>query len=81
MKQIVVNPSDTIQILANNAEKIENYTLSSHIAERFTGLIDSCSHNLFYNWLDGLKIIIALLAIVFIISIWKPKVKIVLFRH
>lgn len=47
MKQIVVNPSDTIQILANNAETIEDYTLSSRIAESFTGLVDSCSHNLF----------------------------------
>lgn len=81
MKQIVVNPSDTIQILANNAETIEDYTLSSRIAESFTGLVDSCSHNLFYNWLDGLNIIIALLAIVFIISVCIPKAKIVLFRH
>lgn len=81
MTQIVINPSDTIQNLANNAEKIEEYTLSSRIAECFTGLVDSCSHNLFCNWLDVLNIIIALLAIVFIISICIPKAKIVLFRH
>lgn len=67
-----------MQILSNNAE---NYTLSSRVAECFTGLVDSCSRNLFFNWLDGLHIIIALLAIVFIVSIWKPKAKIVLFRH
>ena len=78
MKQIVINPSDTMQILSNNAEK---YTLSSRVAECFTGLVDSFSRNLFFNWLDGLHIIIALLAIVFIVSIWKPKAKIVLFRH
>lgn len=74
----MINPSDTMHILSNNAEK---YTLSSRVAECFTGLVDSCSRNLFFNWLDGLHIIIALLAIVFIVSIWKPKAKIVLFRH
>lgn len=81
MKQIVINPLDTIQNLANNAEKVEEYTLSSRIAEWFTGLVNSCSHSLFCNWLDGLNVIIALLAIVFVISICIPKAKIVLFRH
>lgn len=81
MKQIVVNPSDTIQIVSNNTEHIEADTFFSSIADSFTGLLNACSHEVFFNWLDGLKIIIALLAIVFIISIWKPKVKIVLFRH
>lgn len=77
MKQIVVNPSDTIQIVSNNTEHIEADTFFSSIADSFTGLLNACSHEVFFNWLDGLKIIIALLAIVFIISIWKPKVKIV----
>ena len=81
MKQIVVNPSDTIQIVSNNVEHIETDTFSSSIADSFTGLLNSCSHALFFNWLDGLNILVALLAFVFLISIFIPKVKITLFRH
>lgn len=81
MKQLVVNPTDTIQILSNNVEKLEANTKSSLIADWFTGLINSCSQKLFFNWLDGLNILIALLAIVFILTILIPKVKITLFRH
>lgn len=81
MKQIVVNPSDTIQIVSNNVEHIEADTFSSSIADSFTGLLNSCSHALFFNWLDGLNILVALLAFVFLISIFIPKVKITLFRH
>lgn len=81
MKQIVVNPSDTIQIVSNNAEHIETDTFSSSIANSFTGFLNSCSHELFFNWLDGLNILVTLLAFVFFISIFIPKVKIKLFRH
>ena len=81
MKQIVVNPSDTIQIVSNNVEHIKTDTFSSSIANSFTGLLNSCSHALFFNWLDGLNILVTLLAFVFLISIFIPKVKIILFRH
>lgn len=81
MKQLVVNLSDTIQIVSNNAEHIETNTTLSHIADNFTGLLNSCSQKYFFNWLDGLNILVALLAAVFFISIFIPKVKITLFRH
>lgn len=81
MKQLLFNPSDTIQIVSNNAENIEVDTFSSSIANRFTGLLNSCSHEVFFNWLDGLNILVTLLAFVFLISIFIPKVKITLFRH
>lgn len=82
MKQIVVNPSDTIQILTGQPELYEAHTISSHIADWLSGLLDLCSRRfLDLNWLDSLNIIIALLAILFVISIWMPKVKIALFRH
>ena len=81
MKQLLFNPSDTIQIVSNNAENIEADTFSSSIANSFTGLLNSCSHEVFFNWLDGLNILVTLLAFVFLISIFIPKVKITLFRH
>ena len=81
MKQIVVNPSDTIQIVSNNVEHIEADTFSSSIADSFTGLLNACSHEVFFNRLGGLNILVALLAFVFLISIFIPKVKITLFRH
>ena len=81
MKQLLFNPSDTIQIVSNNAEHIDTDTFSSSIANSFTGLLNSCSHELFFNWLDGLNILVALLAAVFLISFFIPKVKITLFRH
>lgn len=82
MRQIVVNPSDTIQVLTVHAEENEVHSLSSHIAECFSNCIDSCSQRILEsNWLNGLNIVIALLAILFFVSFWKPKVKIKLFRH
>lgn len=81
MKQLLFNPSDTIQIVSNNAEHTEADTFSSSIADSFTGLLNSCSHEVFFNWLDGLNILVALLAAVFLISFFIPKVKITLFRH
>lgn len=82
MKQIVVNPSDTIQVLTGHAEENEVRSLSSQIAECFSNCIDSCSQRILEsNWLDGLNIVIALLAILFAVSICKPKVKVMLFRH
>lgn len=83
MEQIVVNPSDTIQILTGSHEVHEAHSTSvSHIAGWFSGLLNSCSQKLLdINWLDGLNIVVALLAILFIISICMPKVKIALFRH
>lgn len=82
MKQIVVNPSDTIQVLTGHAEENEVRSLSSQIAECFSNCIDFCSQRILEsNWLDGLNIVIALLAILFAVSICKPKVKVMLFRH
>ena len=81
MKQLLFNPSDMIQIVSDNAENIEADTFSSSIANSFTGLLNSCSHEVFFNWLDGLNILVTLLAFVFLISIFIPKVKITLFRH
>lgn len=82
MKQIVVNPSDTIQVFTGHSEENEVHSLSSHIAECFSKCIDSCSQRILEsNWLDGVNIVIALLAILFAVSICKPKVKVMLFRH
>lgn len=82
MKQIVVNPSDTIQVFTGHSEENEVHSLSSHIAECFSKCIDSCSQRILEsNWLDGVNIVIALLAILFVVSICKPKVKVMLFRH
>lgn len=82
MKQIVVNPSDTIQVFAGHSEENEVHSFSSHIAECFSKCIDSCSQRILEsNWLDGVNIVIALLAILFAVSICKPKVKVMLFRH
>lgn len=81
MKQLLVNPFDTIQIVSNNTENIEANTFSSSIADSFTGLLNSFSQKLFFSWLDGLNILVTLLAFVFFISIFIPKVKITLFRH
>lgn len=82
MKQIVVNPSDTIQVFTGHSEENEVHSFSSHIAECFSKCIDSCSQRILEsNWLDGVNIVIALLAILFVVSICKPKVKVMLFRH
>lgn len=82
MKQIVVNPSDTIQILTGQPEVTEARTKSSLFADWLSGLLNSFSQRLLdLNWLDGLNIVIALLAILFVISILIPKVKVALFRH
>lgn len=82
MKQIVVNPSDTIQVFTGHSEENEVHSFSSHIAECFSKCIDSCSQRILEsNWLDGVNIVIALLAILFAVSICKPKVKVMLFRH
>ena len=82
MKKLIVNPSDTIQVLTAHAEENEVHSLSSQIAECFSKCIDSCSQRILEsNYLNGLNIIVALLAILFFVSIWKPKVKIKLFRH
>lgn len=82
MKQLIVNPSDTIQVLTGHSEENEVHSFSSHIAECFSKYIDSCSQRLLEsNWLDGVNIVIALLAILFAVSICKPKVKVMLFRH
>ena len=82
MKKLIVNPSDTIQVLTAHAEENEVHSLSSQIAECFSNCIDSCSQRILEsNYLNGLNIIVALLAILFFVSIWKPKVKIKLFRH
>ena len=82
MKQLIVNPSDTIQVLTGHAEEHEVPSRLSQIAECFSNCIDFFSQRIFEsNWLDGLNIVIALLAILFGVSIWKPKVKVVLFRH
>lgn len=82
MKQLIVNPSDTIQVLTGHSEENEVHSFSSHIAECFSKCIDSCSQRLLEsNWLDGVNIVIALLAILFAVSICKPKVKVMLFRH
>lgn len=82
MKQLIVNPSDTIQVLAGHSEENEVHSFSSHIAECFSKCIDSCSQRILEsNWLDGVNIVIALLAILFAVSICKPKVKVMLFRH
>lgn len=82
MKQLIVNPSDTIQVLTGHSEEYEVHSFSSHIAECFSKCIDSCSQRILEsNWLDGVNIVIALLAILFAVSICKPKVKVMLFRH
>lgn len=82
MKQIIVNTADTVQILAHHAEKQEEPTLSSQIADGFSHCVDSCSHGLLdFSWLNGLNIVIALLAVLFVVTLCKPKVKIKLFRH
>lgn len=82
MKQLIVNPSDTIQVLTGHSEEYEVHSFSSHIAECFSKCIDSCSQRILeFNWLDGVNIVIALLAILFAVSICKPKVKVMLFRH
>lgn len=82
MKQLIVNPSDTIQVLTDHSEENEVHSFSSHIAECFSKCIDSCSEKILEsNWLDGVNIVIALLAILFAVSICKPKVKVMLFRH
>ena len=82
MKQLIVNPSDTIQVLTGHAEEHEVHSHLSHIAECFSNCIDFFSQRIFEsNWLDGLNIVIVLLAIIFGVSIWKPKVKVMLFRH
>ncbi len=82
MKQLIVNPSDTIQVLTGHSEENEVHSFSSHIAECFSKCIDSCSQRILEsNWLDGVNIVIALLAILFAVSICKPKVKVMLFRH
>lgn len=82
MKQLIVNPSDTIQVLTGHAEEHEVPSRLSQIAECFSNCIDFFSQRIFEsNWLDGLNIVIALLAILFGVSIWKPKVKVMLFRH
>lgn len=82
MKQLIVNPSDTIQVLTDHSEENEVHSFSSHIAECFSKCIDSCSQKILEsNWLDGVNIVIALLAILFAVSICKPKVKVMLFRH
>lgn len=82
MKQLIVNPSDTIQVLTGHSEENEVHSFSSHIAECFSKCIDSCSQRILEsNWLDGVNIVIALLAILFAVSICKPKVKVKLFRH
>ena len=81
MPQLIINLPDTIQIVSNNAEHIEADTFSSSIADSFTGFLNACSHEVFFNWLDGLNILVTLLAFVFLISIFIPKVKITLFRH
>lgn len=82
MKQLIVNPSDTIQVLTGHSEENEVHSFSSHIAECFSKCIDSCSQRILEsNWLDGVNIVIALLAIIFAVSICKPKVKVMLFRH
>lgn len=79
MIQLVINPFDAIQVITAHP-KVD--TTSSRIAEFFLCCIDSCSQRILdLNWLDGLNIIIALLIILFIISILKPVVKIKLFRH
>ena len=81
MKQII-NPSETIKILASCVEDNEVHSLSSHIAECFYGCIDFCSQRVLnINWLDGINIVVVLLTILLGVSIWKPKVKIMLFRH
>lgn len=82
MKQIVVDPSDTIQILTNGVEEHEVHSFSSQVAEGLSHCVDSCSQRfLELSWLDSLNIAIALLVILFFVSIWKPNVKIFLFRH
>ena len=82
MQKLIVNPSDTIQVLTGHAEENEVRSLSSNIADCFSNCIDSCSQRILEsNYLNGLNIIVALLAILFFVSIWKPKVKIKLFRH
>ncbi len=82
MKQLIVNQSDTIQVLTGHSEENEVHSFSSHIAECFSKCIDSCSQRILEsNWLDGVNIVIALLAILFAVSICKPKVKVMLFRH
>lgn len=81
MPQLIINLLDTIQFVSNNAEHIEADTFSSSIADSFTGFLNACSHEVFFNWLDGLNILVTLLAFVFLISIFIPKVKITLFRH
>ncbi len=58
MKQIVVHPSDTIQVLTAHAEENEVHSLSSHIAECFSKCIDSCSQRILESsWLDGVNIV------------------------
>lgn len=82
MKQLIVNPSDTIQVLAGHAEEQEVHSFSSRIAECFSGWLNSCSQRILdFNWLDGLNVVIALLAVLFVVSVWKPKLKVFLFRH
>lgn len=82
MQKLIVNPSDTIQVLTGHAEENEVRSLSSNIADCFSNCIDSCSQRILEsNYLNGLNIVIALLAILFVVSICKPKVKVMLFRH
>lgn len=59
MKQLIVNPSDTIQVLTGHAEEHEVHSHLSHIADCFSNCIDFFSQRIFEsNWLDGLNIVI-----------------------
>lgn len=82
MEQIIVNPSDTIQILPGMAKGHEAQSLSSQIADGLSQCVDSCSQRLLdVSWLNGLNIAITLLVVLFAVSIWKPNIKIGLLRH
>lgn len=39
MKQLIVNPSDTIQVLTGHSEENEVHSFSSHIAECFQSVL------------------------------------------
>ena len=60
MKQLIVNPSDTIQVLTGHSEENEVHSFSSHIAECFSKYIATPHRNThtaeFINTLFSLEI-------------------------
>lgn len=90
MEQIIIEPSDTIQVITKCTGKQEEgiSNLSQFVEQSLSKVIDLCSKKMCdidclnqcidINYLDAFC---AILVILFFLSIWKPKFKIELFRH